>query len=99
MAIGYGVPCPKPQPRVRDRMAVKRDADKRGKAFRDAVWHRDGGRCRNCHRHCFRTMEHIPERGEVHHRRGRNVTPENRYNVNEAVLLCLGTIYLTPSIF
>ncbi len=56
--------------------------------FRNAVWKRDGGRCRHCERRVVRTLELIPEAGHVHHRRGRNVAPEDRYNVHEAVLLC-----------
>jgi len=89
MAIGYGVPCPKPKPRVLDRVQYKRAHEKRARDFRTAVWLRDDFHCRSCGRHVYRTLDAVPERGEVHHRRGRNVAPEDRYNVTEAVLLCL----------
>lgn len=82
-------PQPKPQRRVVDRIAEKRALEAKGRAFRKAVWERDEGCCRHCGRVVIKTLEHVPNRGEVHHRRGRNVTPENRFNVDEAVLLCL----------
>lgn len=97
MAWGIGKPCPKPKPRVLDRIAYKRDHAKKARDFRSAVWHRDGSHCRACGRHVYRTLEHTPERGEVHHRRGRNVAPEDRYNVNEAVLLC-GICHADPAV-
>jgi hypothetical protein len=57
--------------------------------FRAQVWKRDAGTCRICGRRVVRTVELRPERGEVHHLRGRNVTPADRYNVKAALLLCL----------
>lgn len=82
-------PQPKPRRRVEDRVREKRERDNQAQEFRRAVWLRDEGRCRHCGRIVIRTLEHVPNRGEVHHRRGRNVAPQDRYNVNEAVLLCL----------
>jgi 5-methylcytosine-specific restriction endonuclease McrA len=79
---------PKPQPRVKDRVAYKIEQSKLGTAFRQAVWKRDESRCQRCNRLCRRTMELVPERGEVDHKRGRNVAPEDRYNVSAAQLLC-----------
>lgn len=79
---------PKPQTRLVDRILYKREREAKERAFKLAVWVRDGGRCRYCGRKVIHTIELVPERGECHHRRGRNVTPENRFNVDEAVLLC-----------
>ena len=83
-----GKPCPKPRRRVLDRVAERRERDRRAGAFRNAVWQRDGGHCRACQRKVFRTLELVPSRGEVHHCRGRNVAPEDKYTVSRAVLLC-----------
>ena len=58
-------------------------------AFRAAVWLRDGGKCRVCSVKVVKTLSLTAKRGEVHHRRGRRVAPADRYNVAEAVLLCL----------
>jgi 5-methylcytosine-specific restriction endonuclease McrA len=78
-------PLPKPASPVPARKAqARRDA----KAFRDAVWTRDGSRCRNCSAVVQRTGEWW-ERGEVHHLRGRNVAPEDKYNPAAACLLCV----------
>lgn len=79
---------PKPQRILIDRVERKREQDRRGQAFRQAVWKRDEGKCRSCGRLVRRTFELVPERGEVHHRRGRNVAPEDKYNVAKALLLC-----------
>src|SRR3990167_2752596 len=84
-----GLALPKPRARVLDRAAYKLELEAKARAFRRAVWLRDNGRCRACLRLVRRTINLVPERGEVHHRRGRNVAPQNRYNVKEAVLLCL----------
>jgi 5-methylcytosine-specific restriction endonuclease McrA len=75
---------PKPPNRLLARRAEQR---RQAKAFRDAVWARDGGRCRKCSAAVVRVGEWW-ERGEVHHMRGRNVAPEDRYNPLAAVLLC-----------
>lgn len=80
---------PKPRPRVLDRVQYKRELEAKDRAFRKAVWERDGKQCRHCRRLVFKTLEPVSNRGEVHHRRGRNVAPEDRFNVDAAVLLCL----------
>jgi hypothetical protein len=36
----------------------------------------------------IRTLALVPNRGEVHHRRGRNVAPESRYDAGQCLLLC-----------
>lgn len=83
-------PQPKPTPRVRERQARTRAREEQARIFRAKVWARDKGRCVVCKRVVRRTLGLDPLRGEVHHRRGRNVAPEDRYNVARAVLLCLG---------
>lgn len=85
MGLGF----PKPRPVILDRISYKRERDARDRAFRAAVWLRDGGRCRSCNRKVIHTLDVVPNRGEVHHRRGRRVAPEDRVNVDAAVLLCL----------
>ncbi len=85
MDIGF----PKPQRRVLDRIQDKRDREKKEREFKKIVWLRDGGRCRHCGRIVIKTLEHAPNRGEVHHRHGRNVAPKDRFNPEAAVLLCL----------
>lgn len=83
-----GKPCRKPRRKVLDRVAEKRERDNKAQAFRAAVWLRDGGKCRCCGRIVIRTLELVPNAGHVHHRRGRNVAPEHRYTVSQALLLC-----------
>lgn len=88
MAIGYGKAVPKPPTQLEDRIAAKREQVKKEDAFRKQVWLRDKGLCRVCGVKVLRTITLDPRRGEVHHRRGRNVAPEDRFNVARAVLLC-----------
>ena len=88
---------PKPRPIIEDRIVYKRAREQRERAFKLAVWLRDGARCRHCGRKVIHSIDRIAERGEVHHRRGRNVAPENRYNVDEAVLLCY-RCHCSPSV-
>lgn len=82
-------PCRKPRAIIEDRIASKREREAKALAFRLAVLTRDENHCRACHRLVRRTQEAVAERAEVHHRRGRNVAPEDRYNVKAAVTLCL----------
>ena len=89
MAIGYGAAYPKPAPRLTERMTRKRQRDEQARVFRAKVWARDKGRCVVCRRVVKRTRGLDPLRGEVHHKRGRNVAPEDRYNPDAAALICL----------
>ena len=82
------IACPKPPSRLQDRIAYKRDREARARAFRKAVWERDKGQCRICKKPVVKGSWEIHWRGEVHHLRGRNVAPEDRYNVNKAILVC-----------
>lgn len=79
---------PKPERRVLDRLDQKKARDRASQAFRQEVWLRDESRCRHCGRIVIRTIELVPNRGEVHHRRGRNVAVADRYNPARALLLC-----------
>ncbi len=81
-------PQPKPSTRLKQQVKKADAAAKACVAFRAAVWKRDGAKCRVCRRKVIRTISLVPERGEVHHLRGRNVTPEDRFNVKAALLLC-----------
>jgi len=81
---------PKPTPILHDRVSDKLAAEARMREFRREVWRRDDGLCQFCGRIVRHMLTLDPARGEVHHLRGRNVTPENRYAVDEAVLLCAG---------
>lgn len=80
--------CPKPQARVKDRVAARTERDRKGSAFRSEVWARDESRCRLCGRRVSRTVTLCREQGHVHHLRGRNVAPEDRYNAKAAILVC-----------
>ena len=80
---------PKPAPRLTDRVLYKRQRDEQDRVFRAKVWARDQGRCRICHHVVKRTLGLDPLRGEVHHLRGRRVAPEDRWNVERAILVCL----------
>lgn len=83
-----GLRYAKPEPRVLDKITLRRQREAQASAFRRAVWKRDGSRCRNCDRLVRQTCELVPDAGHVHHRHGRNVAPEHRYTVAQAVLLC-----------
>ena len=88
MAIGYGVPVPKPTRRLVDRVAQRKARDTRASRFRADVLKRDGMRCRLCGRQVIRTLALVPNAAHVHHLKGRNVAPEDRYNAKKALLLC-----------
>jgi 5-methylcytosine-specific restriction endonuclease McrA len=81
-------PQPKPGAKLADKTAAKRVDEKKLAKLRADVWARDKGRCVKCQRKVVHTLSLVPERGEVHHKRGRRVAPEDRYNAKAAVLLC-----------
>ncbi len=88
MTISYeGFKYPKGS-RLTDADAKDKTDAKRAKAFRDAVWTRDEGKCQACGRHCTRTLTLRGNRGEVHHLRSRRAAPEDLYNPTRAVLVC-----------
>ena len=74
--------------RLEETDAARKLDEKELAKWRAAIWKRDEGKCRVCGRRVKRTLSLDPLRGEVHHVRGRNVTPENRYSVAHALLLC-----------
>jgi len=83
-------PMPKGLTRLQHNAAASRADQLQMQHLRNAVWKRDGAKCRACGRKVFRMLDLLPERGEVHHRRGRRVAPEHRYSVDQCVLLCRG---------
>lgn len=66
--------------------AVKDEA-KEERAWKKAVWKRDGGKCRWCKRDVKKCLELAPERGECHHVSGR-VVKEIRWDRRNGVLVC-----------
>jgi len=80
-----------PKPNLkREKARKKSERAKLAMRFRDAVWSRDVGTCRQCGIRCWAISEagFLSDTGHVHHLRGRNVAPEDRYNPDAAVLLC-----------
>ena len=84
-----GFAFPKPSGKLVDRIAYKKAREEQDRVFRARVWARDLGKCRICHHAVKRTLGLDPRRGEVHHLRGRRVAPEDRWNVDRAILVCL----------
>ncbi len=74
--------------RLADKTAAKQDDKKQAAAFRAAVLTRDGMQCRLCGKPVRKTLELAPDASHVHHLRGRNVAPEDRYNPKKALTLC-----------
>jgi 5-methylcytosine-specific restriction endonuclease McrA len=95
--IGEFHPQPKPSARVVDRVKAKASRTHQERIFRAAVWIRDGSQCRGCQKRLMRGAVTLLEAGHVHHRHGRNVRPEDRYNVKQAVLLC-GPCHADPAV-
>src|SRR5688572_2283513 len=55
--------------------------------FKKAVWLRDKSHCRKCKRKVVKSIERIPNRGEVHHIHGRGW--DLRFEELTAILVCL----------
>ena len=88
MAIGYGVPVPKPE-RGADRITRRRTREAQAQRFRQAVWLRAASKCEVCGRAVIRTLDVLREdAGHVAHNRGRRVAPEDKYNPDAALLKC-----------
>ena len=83
-------PCAPPKPeKGADRKRRRKARTNAGKAFREAVRQRDGYRCRLCGRRVRRTLDVLADdAAHVHHIRGRNVAPEDRFNPDTALTLC-----------
>jgi len=74
-----------------DRTRRRKARTNAGKAFREAVRTAAGYRCHDCGRSIVRTADiERPDAAHVHHLRGRNVAPEDRYNPAAAIALCSG---------
>ncbi len=86
---GFAFPKPSKLARVKASDKADRANEKKLAAMRAIVWARDGGICRNCERRCVRSLTARANRGEVHHLRGRRVAPQDKFNADTAVLLCL----------
>ena len=84
-----GLAFPKPSGKLADRVTRQKARREQDRVFRARVWARDQNRCRICKRVVKRTMALDPLRGECHHLRGRRVAPEDRFNVDRAILVCL----------
>lgn len=82
-----GGPQPKGPSRLEDRDAAKRLTYVTDRAFRHEVWTRDRGCCRWCGGRVQKTVEHVPDRGEVHHLHGR--LGVLRFEAKAAALFCL----------
>jgi len=79
---------PKPE-KGSDRKRRRKARTRAGKSFREAVRQRDGYHCRHCGRPVRKTLDHLADyAAHVHHLRGRNVAPEDRYNPDAAITLC-----------
>lgn len=82
-----GAPA-KPE-RGSDRKRRRKARTNAGKAFREAVRTRDGYLCRLCGRTVRRTLDMLADDAcHVHHIKGRNVAPEDRFNPSAALTLC-----------
>lgn len=57
----------KPASRVEVKAAKDKSDDKAWDECKRIVWARDSGKCRHCGRVVVKTIELIPQRGEVHH--------------------------------
>jgi hypothetical protein len=68
-----------------DKVALKKTLANAEQIFRNAVWTRDKV-CRVCQKRVRKTLELVPDRGEVHHLHGRIGT--FRLDLASAVLLC-----------
>jgi len=82
-----GKPIPKGPSRLERRTAESKADRRLAQAFRQAVWARDGGRCRQCGGKVVRSLRRQANRGEVHHLHGRGVLA---LEVRCAVLVCAG---------
>lgn len=79
--------CPKGKTRLELKVEAKPLTKVDEKKFKGDVWVRDKKRCRCCGRKVVKTIERVPERGEVNHLHGR--TGDLRFEVRAAALMCL----------
>lgn len=86
-AARRGQPIPKGPSRLDVKEAKAVDESKAEARWKKTVWARDKGRCRCCKTRVEKTIELIPERGEVHHVKGREHKP-TRWDPRNGLLLC-----------
>jgi hypothetical protein len=86
-AMRRGRPIDKGKTRLELKVEAKPLTKIDEKDFKKQVWNRDQKRCRCCGRKVIKTIERVPERGEVNHIHGR--TGDLRYEVRAAILMCL----------
>lgn len=87
LADQAGGPQPKGDSRLEDRDAERRLTIVTDKAFRKEVWIRDQFACRWCGGKVRKTIEHVPDQGQVHHIHGR--LGVLRHETKCAALFCL----------
>lgn len=63
--------CPKGTTRRDEHDAADKQAEREYAAFLRHIWKLDKGVCRCCGRKVFKKLEHVGDRGEVHHVYGR----------------------------
>lgn len=78
--------CPKGKSQLQAATDEKRLTLIDERAFKKAVWDRDGGHCRCCRRKVIKSMTKSKERAEVHHIHGRG--KDLRFEPRAAILVC-----------
>jgi len=87
--LGSQVGAPPKPAKGAERKQKRLARNRQAQAFRAAVRQRDGYRCRLCGRRVRRTLDMLADDAcHVHHIRGRNVAPEDRFNPAAALTLC-----------
>lgn len=86
-AARVGKPIDKGKTRLETKMDARPLTKVDEKTFKAEVWKRDRSHCRCCGRKVIKSIERIPERGEVNHIHGR--TGDLRFEVRAALLMCL----------
>lgn len=83
-------PIPKPEPLKRQKARKAREDTKRAKAFREAVWERDEGRCRVCGSlvSLFAASAAWWLVGHVHHIKLRSLAKREKYDPSNGALVC-----------
>jgi 5-methylcytosine-specific restriction endonuclease McrA len=85
MAIGYGVECPKPAPRIIERRQ-KKATDKRGLNWAmQETWTRAGSRCERCGRRVTKNFGNM-DAGHCHHKVKRS--QGGKHESDNLMLLC-----------
>jgi predicted HNH restriction endonuclease len=95
MSIDYSIFKFAKGSRLKAKTADRRDDEKRLAQMRAIVIARAGGRCERCERRVIRTLTLQANRAEVHHKRGRNVAPQDKFNPDACECLCLACHSLT----